>query len=538
MSIAKADNFGRVYLVGAGPGDAGLITVRGLTLLRRADVVIYDALVNRALLDEAPASAVKIDAGKRAKEHTLTQDQTNNLLVEHARQGKIVVRLKGGDPYLFGRGAEEAIYVAQHGVPVEVVPGVTSGIAAPAYAGIAVTHRQYASSVTFVTAHEDPRKFQSSTPSSDESGDAGSFVDYQALAQLVKAGGTLCLYMGVGRLSCLVQTFMGYGLNGDTPAAVVQWGTTPKQKQVRSTLMNLAVSVEQAGIAAPAMIVIGAVAGVHEPGLDFFLKKPLLGQRIIITRTRSQSSQLRLLLEEQGALVLEAPTIERVEPTTDDLAQFDAAMHQLQNYHWLVLTSVGGVEALAQRLALLQLDARVLGAVKLAAVGDSTAAALWDHLRLRADLVPTQFDGDSLAQALAAHGAVRGQRMLLLRADLSREDLPKLLTEAGAEVTCITAYHTRITSQLPDEVLQALRHGEVDWVTFTSGSTARNLVQLLGEERGVLTLLKTASIGPVTSAAMRELGIEPTLEAQVHDVPGLVAAMVDFMSQSVQQQQQ
>ncbi len=529
MSIAKADNFGRVYLVGAGPGDAGLITVRGLALLRQAQVVIYDALVNRALLDEAPSGAIKIDAGKRAKEHTLTQDQTNALLVEHARQGKVVVRLKGGDPYLFGRGAEEAIYVAQHGVPVEVVPGVTSGIAAPAYAGIPVTHRQYASSVTFVTAHEDPRK--SST-------DTGSFVDYQALAQLVKAGGTLCLYMGVGRLSCLVQTFMGYGLPGDTPAAVVQWGTTAKQKQVRSPLAQLAISVEQAGITAPAMIVIGAVAALNEPGLDFFLQKPLRGQRIIITRTRSQSSQLRSLLEDHGAQVLEAPTIERVEPTPNELALFDEALRQLHKYHWLVLTSVGGVEALAQRLASSKLDARALGCVKLAAVGDATASALWDQLRLRADVLPTRFDGDALGQALATQGDVHGQRMLLLRADLAREDLPCLLEQAGAQVTCITAYQTRIASQLPDDVLQALRQGEVDWVTFTSGSTARNLMQLLGHERGLMNQVKRASIGPVTSGVMREVGLEPTVEASVHDVPGLVEVMAKFMAQAAQQQQQ
>ena len=521
MTLGNAHNLGRVYLVGAGPGDPGLITARGLALLRQAQVVIYDALVNRTLLQEAPDSALKIDAGKRAKAHTLTQDQTNALLVEHARQGQCVVRLKGGDPYLFGRGAEEAIYLAQHGIEVEVVPGVTSGIAAPAYAGIPVTHRDYASSVTFVTAHEDPLKTD---------GPGVSFLDYQALAQLVKAGGTLCIYMGVARLACLMQTFLGYGVAPDMPAMAVQWGTTPRQRTVRSRLINLTMEVEQAGLGPPAMIVIGKVAGMTEPGLDFFLRKPLLGQCVVITRTRTQTSQLRRMLEEQGAWVLEAPTIERVGPTPEELTAFDTTLQQLQKYHWLVLTSVGGVEALAQRLSHLRLDARMLATVKLAAVGQATATALWDHLRLRADLVPTRFDADALGQVLALQGEIRGKRLLLLRADLAREDLPQLLTAAGAQVKEIIAYHTRIATHLPEDVLHALQQGEVDWITCTSGSTARHLVQLLGEQRALLTGLKFASIGPVTSAAMREQGLQPTVQATPQDVPGLVTAMVQAVT--------
>lgn len=510
-------------LVGAGPGDPGLITVAGANALAQAQVLVYDALVNPQLLSLAPEHAERIDAGKRAREHRLTQDQTNALLAEKAAEGKLVVRLKGGDPYLFGRGAEEVAYLASRGISCQVIPGITAGIAAPAYAGIPVTHRSCASCVAFVTGHEDPGKDQTS-------------LDYAALARLIASGGTVCFYMGVSRLAHIVAELRSHGLAGDVPAAVVQWGTLARQRSVRATLDDIAQAVLQAGIAAPAIIVAGQVAGMHEPGLDFFTNQPLFGQRILVTRTRQQASELRLQLEALGADVIEAPTIELVEP--EDWSKVDQALREIGEYHWLVLTSANGVKAIAQRLSALNLDARQFAGIKLAAIGDATAQAMQEHLGLRADFIPTRFVAESLAGELIAQQNVAGQRFLLLRADISRPALPKLLTEAGALVTELTAYQTRKPAALDPAALAALRAGEVHWVTFTSSSTAANLVELLGSQRHLLDRCKLASIGPITSQTMRELGLTPTLEAEVSTVEGLVAAITKTQESSKPEKQE
>ncbi len=503
----------RACLVGAGPGDPGLISVRGLERLRRADVVVFDALADPALLEEAPPGALRIDAGKRGGTHTLTQDQTNQLMADHALAGRFVVRLKGGDPYLFGRGAEEVAFLAARGVECEVVPGITSGLAAPALAGIPVTHRKIASTVTLVTGHEEPGK------------DA-SAIDYRALAQLILAGGTVCFYMGVGRLASIVAALHEGSLPLGTPAAVVQWGGTPRQRSVRATLAELAQRVERAGVGSPAIIVVGAVAAIDEPGLDFFTdikRRPLLGQRVLVTRTRQQASDLRVLLAELGAEVLEAPTIELVPPA--DWTEVDEALWRVREFDWLVLTSVNGVDAVAQRLEALKLDARQFAGVRIAAIGAATADALHSRLRLSADLVPTQFVAESLAAELIARHGVDGRKFLLLRADIARPALPTLLMRAGAVVTELTVYQTKIVDALPPRVLTALREKSVHWVTFTSSSTATNLVELLGAERELLRHCKLASIGPITSDTLKKLGFPPTLEAAVSTIPGLVEAI-------------
>ncbi len=502
---------GHVCLVGAGPGDPGLITVAGLDRLRRAEVVVYDALANPALLDEAPAAAERIDAGKRARRHRLTQDETNALLVDLAQKGRFVVRLKGGDPYLFGRGAEEAAYLGRHGVSVEVIPGVTSGIAAPALAGIPVTHRAMASTVTFVTGHEDPTK-------------GASAIDYAALAGLIAGGGTACFYMGVGRLGSIVHELISRGLSAETPAAVVQWGTTPRQRQTRGTLASIVADVEREGLGPPAIVVVGQVAGIAEPGLNGFTERPLFGRTVMITRTRRQASGLRRRLEELGAEVLEAPTIELVPPASWE--EVDAALLRVREFDWIVLTSENGVDALADRLDALGLDGRHLGATRLAAVGDATAEALSRRLALKADFVPSEFVGESLARELIAQHGARGRRFLLLRADIARPALPEALIKAGGEVTEVTAYQTRVAEALPGSMLEALRGRRVGWVTFTSASTVRNLLQMLGPERELLGSVRLASIGPVTSAALRNAGLEPTVEAATAGVDNLVAAIV------------
>ena len=478
-------------------------------------MLVYDALANPTLLAHAPQSCHFINAGKRAKDHTLTQDQINALLVQHAAAGKFVVRLKGGDPYLFGRGAEEAAYVARHGIPVEVVPGITSGLAAPAAAGIPVTHRAAASTVTLITGHEDPTKPDTS-------------VDYAALAQLAARGGTLCFYMGVGRLATITGQLQQHGLAAATPAAAVQWGTLNRQRHVRATVATLAEAVAAAGVGAPAIIVVGAVAGLDEPGLDDFFspaRRPLFGQTVLVTRTRQQASTLRETLEDRGALVLEAPTIE-LRPVSDaEAAKVDQCITGLAGYDWLVLTSPGGVAALADRLEALRLDARALALVKIAAIGEATDAALRERLGVRADLMPTRSVAESLAGELLAQQGVAGKRFLLLRADIARPALPRLLAEAGAVVDDVPLYHTARPEALPDDVLAALRDGGVDWVTFTSSSTATNLVEMLGADRPLLDRVRVASIGPMTSQTLRDLGLPPHVEAADAGIAALVEAL-------------
>ena len=497
-------------LVGAGPGDPGLITAAGLGRLRRADVVVYDALVNPVLLSEAPEHAERIDAGKRGGQHKLTQEQINELLVKKAGESKYVVRLKGGDPYLFGRGAEEAIHLAEHGVACEVIPGVTAGIAAPAAAGIPVTHRELASTVTFVTGHEDPTK------------DA-SAIDYHALAKLITAGGTVCFYMGVARLPEIVDHLAACGLAPTIPAAAIQWGTLPTQRSVRGRLDTLAELVRTGGIASPAIIVVGSVAGVDPTGLDFFTARPLFGQRIVITRSRQQASVLRQRLAELGAEVLEAPTIELMEP--ESWTEVDQAIRDIKQYDWLILTSTNGVEALASRLNVLGLDARHFTSAKVAVIGDATGEALHERVGLRADLVPRRFVAESLASELIEQHDVAGKKLLMLRVDIARPALPALLTEVGADVTELVVYQTKLAAALPDQVVAALREKRVGWVTFASSSTVRNMVELLGQERDLLSHTRIASIGPITSQTVRELGYEVAVEAELSTIPGLVDAI-------------
>ncbi|MGB0767084.1 MAG: uroporphyrinogen-III C-methyltransferase [Phycisphaeraceae bacterium] len=504
---------GRVYLVGAGPGDPGLITVAGLDALRSCDAVVYDALANPVLLDQAPASADRYDVGKRAKFHKFTQDETNQLLVDLAKQGKRVVRLKGGDPYLFGRGAEEAAFITKRGVRCDVVPGVTSGIAAPATAGIPVTHRKVASTVTIITGHEDPTKGETS-------------IDYKALADLIKAGGTACFYMGVGRLQAICDELIGHGLSDTMPAALIQWGTLPKQRHALGTLGNIKAKVDAAGLGSPAIIVVGEVAAIDEPGLDYFTNRPLFGQRILVTRTRQQASDLRLALESLGAGVIEAPTIRIDPPADEDDAALKRAAETLESYDAAIFTSANAVDALADRLDAASLDGRALAGLHLSCIGNATADRLRERLGCRADLVPERSIAEAFVRELIDDAGLAGKRFLLPQADIARPLLAEGLRDAGCTVDVITAYQTNAVESLPEDVLETLRAGEIDWVTFTSSSTARNLAELLGDERGLLDRCRLASIGPKTSDTMRELGLSIAIEAERHDIEGLVQALI------------
>ena len=505
---------GAVCLIGAGPGDAGLITVAGLERLRRADVVVYDALANPRLLREAPAGAERVDVGKRARAHTMKQPDINQLLVDRARAGRFVVRLKGGDPYLFGRGAEECAFCARHGVACEVVPGVTSGIAAPAAAGIPVTHRRVASTVTLVTGHEDPTKPETS-------------VDYAGLATLIRTGGTVCFYMGVGRLPVIGETLQQHGVRADLPVAVVQWGTLPKQRSCRGTLVSIADELERTGVSSPAIIVVGEAAGIDEPGLDYFtdaVRRPLFGLRVGVTRTRQQSSRLVELLEQAGAEVLEAPTIDVV--PMDPEAWLDALLREAGWDH-LVLTSPNAVHALADGLDARGTDARGLAGVCVSVVGEATAAALHARLRVRADFQPADSSGAAIGRELAGRGDVAGRRFLLIRADIARPDLPRVLHEAGAaEVHEAVAYQTRPVEALDAGFAAALAEKNLDWLLFTSSSTFDNLWALSdAAQRDGIRAARLASMGTRTSASITAAGCAVAAEPDVPTLENLVAAV-------------
>lgn len=502
---------GTVYLVGAGPGDPGLITVRGQDLLCVADVVVYDALANPKLLDVVRDEAECIAVGKRAKRHTMTQDDINALLAEHALAGRTVVRLKGGDPFVFGRGSEEAIYLQERGIRCEIVPGIPAAIACATYAGIPLTHRRLATAAVFATGHESTDKPQPQ-------------LDYEALAKLGADGATLCIYMGMFRLAEITEALVTRGMAPTTPAAVVRWGTLPKQRSIRTTLQHLAADVDASGLKAPAMIYIGPVVGIDEThALDWFETRPMFGKTVLVTRTRDQTSELSASLGRFGARVIEAPTIE-VSPTSE-LSALAGAIEHIADYDWVVLTSVNGAIAMIEGIYKLGRDMRHLAGVKLAAVGARTARELACS-GLNADLVPEKSIGTAIADALIADHDIAGKKVLMLRADIAGQDLPTVLREAGAEVDDIAVYENRPAESLPDEAIEALRAKEIDWVTFTSSSTAKNLIALLGGERNLLDGVKIASIGPKTSATCEELGLSVTCEADPRTMAGLVGAIV------------
>jgi uroporphyrinogen III methyltransferase/synthase len=497
---------GRVYLVGAGPGDPGLLTLRGREVLALADVVVYDALIPPRLLEYAPAAAERIYVGKRASHHTLGQDEINRLLVAKAHGGSCVVRLKGGDPYVFGRGGEEALALAAAGIEFEVVPGVTAAVAAAAYAGIPLTHRDLASAVGLVTGHEADDK-------------ADSALDWEALARWK---GTLVFYMGVANLPAISRNLIAHGRAGTTPAAVIQGGTTPRQKVVSGTLESLAALAAEAGLAPPAIILVGGVVALRER-LNWFERRPLLGRRIVVTRSRAQASELSRRLEALGAETIEAPAI-RIEPPADasDLRQ---AVADRASFDWVIFTSTNGVDAWFQTLAAAGLDARALAGCMVAAIGPATAERL-AQFGLRADLEPEKFTGAAVAAALATKQDLAGVRVLLPRADIAPKELAEALASRGAAVREVVAYRTVADLSNVETVARMLAQNEIDWLTFASSSTVKNLVEAIGAERVRASRARIASIGPTTSETLRLSGLEPDVEADPHTIPALVDAIV------------
>lgn len=498
---------GIVYLVGAGPGDAGLMTLRGAELLGRADVVVYDALVNRDLLRLAPPGAELIYAGKRSGIHVIPQDELNRLLVDKARGGKTVVRLKGGDPYVFGRGGEEAEVLAAGGVPFEVVPGISSSVAGPNYAGIPLTHRDHCSSFSVITGHEDPTK---------EDVD----VDW---AQVAAAPGTKVVLMGVTRIKKIAESLVANGMKPATPVAVIRWATTGRQQSVYGTLGNIAVEVEKSGFKPPAIIVIGEVVKMREK-LNWFEKRSLFGRRIVVTRTREQASQLSRQLLERGADVLEIPVIRTI-PPRDQQAIADVLL-ELNAYDWLVFTSPNGVTAFFDMFFKAFKDLRDIGGVRIAAVGPATAAKI-QELHLSVDLMPDEYVASKVADALAGHESIENLRILLLRADIANRELPKKLEELGAIVDDIAVYQTVAETKDRNGAAARLMEEGADWITFASSSSVENFNTRfnLKELAGRFPDLKLASIGPETSKAIVALGLKPAVEAKAHTIDGLVRAI-------------
>jgi uroporphyrinogen III methyltransferase/synthase len=498
---------GTVYLVGAGPGDAGLITVRGAELLGRADVVVYDALVNLDLLRLAPAEAEFIYAGKRSGDHAIPQDELNQLLVTKARAGKCVVRLKGGDPYVFGRGGEEAAELAGAGIKFEVVPGVSSSIAGPCYAGIPLTHRDYSSAFTVITGHEDPAKGESE-------------VDW---AQVAKTPGTKVVLMGVTRMDEISRKLIANGMAADTPVAMIRWATTGRQQTVSATLDTIAQAAEKAEFKPPGLAVIGEVVRLREK-LNWFESRPLFGQRIVITRTREQASELSRRLLELGADVLEIPTI-RIAPPTERHFIADALL-ELNSYDWIVFTSPNGVAAFFQFFFKVFEDLRDIGGVRIAAVGPATAAKLTE-LHLKVDVMPKEYLASKIASAMNEDGSIENLKILLLRAEKANPELPKELEALGAIVDDIAVYNTVPETEDRNGAATRLNESGADWITFASSSAVENFHARfnLNELLTRYPQTKLASIGPETSKAIAALGLKPDVEAREHTIEGLAKAL-------------
>jgi uroporphyrinogen III methyltransferase/synthase len=498
---------GTVYLVGGGPGDKGLITVRGLELLQQADVVVYDRLVDDGLLAYARRDAELIYVGKSSGDHTIVQSEINRILVEKAKESKSVVRLKGGDPFVLGRGGEESEALVENNISFEVVPGVTSAVAVPAYAGIPVTHRSTASSFAVVTGHEDPTK-------------DGSSVKWGRLASSVD---TLVCLMGMGNLEKIVAEVIRGGKAPDTRVALIQHGTTPRQRTVVGTLATIVERAEHAGLKPPVVIVVGDVVVLRER-LAWFDRQPLFGKRVLVTRARPQASALSRMLAERGVEAVELPVIEVRDLA--DTAELDGAVSNLRDYQWVLFTSVNGVDAFWKRMRAAGRDARWFEKIKIGAIGPATAERLNDF-GLYPDFISQEFTSESMLQGLAELG-VAGCRVLLPRSDIAPRELSEGLIKLGAEPFEVAAYRTLAPDAAASRGKRMLSDGEIDIITFASSSTVTNLVALLDGDVAVINKAKVACIGPATASAANKAGIRVDIMAQEHTIPGLVSAIESY----------
>jgi len=484
----------KVYLVGAGPGDPDLITIKGRKALERADSVLYDHLAPERLLDYAPPQAELIYVGKKRSAHEFSQEEISQMLIDRARQGKTVVRLKGGDPFIFGRGGEEVEALALAGIPFEIVPGVTVPLGVAAYTGVPLTHREHTSAVTFVTGH------------------SVEAIDWSKIG----AAETIVLFMGLVHFPEIAQELIRHGRSPQTPAMAVRWATRPDQQTIAGTLADLPGRLEAAHMKPPATIVIGEVVALRDR-FSWFERLPLFGKKIIITRDRRQSSMLAEPLEALGAETLFVPVIEIADAS--ETSSLEQAIARLDTYDWLIFTSVNGVRHFVEALDRSRRDLRALKA-KLCAIGPATRAAI-EQLHLRVDVMPAEYVAESLLEALANED-LTGKRVLLPRAAVARDLVPVALTARGAQVDVVEAYRTIIPADAAQHVRDALAR-KPDWITFTSSSTAKNFVDIAGRE--ALQSIKVASIGPITSATAREVGLGVDVEANPHTIEGLVHAI-------------
>ena len=488
-----------VYLIGAGPGDAGLLTVKAREFLEVAEVVIYDRLADEKILNYVPATAEKIYVGKSAGRHTLRQEEINKLLVEKAASKNIVVRLKGGDPFVFGRGGEEALTLRENNIDFEIISGVTSAVAVPAYAGIPVTHRGVATSFAVVTGHEDPAKVESS-------------INWEKISTAVD---TLIFLMGIANLPQITAKLIEHGRAKNTPAAVIRNGTKNSQQVLISTLEKISAEVAEKNIQPPAIFIVGEVVNLRE-NLKWFDTKILFGKKIVVTRTRQQASKLSMQLENLGAEVIEYPTIKIAAPS-DNFKSLDAAISNIKNFAWIIFTSANGVENFFERLKLFKLDARALSNSKIAVIGSATAEKL-SNFGIIADIIPEKFCAESLIDALK--NSVAGKNILIARAEVAREILPLELEKFGANVTIAAAYKT-----VPADA-EKINFAEVDLITFTSSSTVENFVKAAGIE--ILQKVKTAAIGTITAQTLKNFGVTADIIAKEFTIAGLVDAIKNF----------
>lgn len=499
---------GKVYLIGGGPGDPGLLTLRGRDVLAAADVVVYDRLIPEELLRHARPEAETIYVGKQPGKHSMKQPEITALLVDLAKRPARVVRLKGGDPFVFGRGGEEALALAREGIAFEVVPGVSAGVAVPAYAGIPVTHRGLASNFGMITGHEEPGKEESD-------------LDYAALARW---GGTLEFFMGVGNLPEICRQLIDNGLDDTTPAAIIQQGATPRQRTVVGTLATLPTLAEQADIRPPALTVIGSVVGLRDK-LVWYESRPLFGKSIVVTRARAQASRLSAALRELGAEVVEMPSI-KIEPP-EDPTPLRNALQDLEQFDWTIFTSVNAVDSVFETLRASGRDARAFAGGNVCAIGPATRAALAAN-GILADAQPPKYICTSIVETLAARESLSGKRILAPRADIAPPDLVDLLGAQGADVTEVTAYRTLPDCSGAQAVIERIRANDLDWITFTSSSTVRNFLTAVPADLLTGSGTRLVSIGPSTSETLREFGLEPSAQADPFTIDGVVNAVVCF----------
>ena len=499
---------GKVYLIGAGPGDYKLITLKGLECIEKADVILYDRLINDSLLRYAREDAELIFVGKAPYNHAYSQEEINQLLIEKASEGKSIARLKGGDPFVFGRGGEEALALYEHGIKFEIIPGVTSAIAVPAYAGIPVTHRKISSSLHIITGHEDPEKDECT-------------VNYEVLAKLE---GTLVFLMGINNIGVICENLMLYGLPEDKPAAVIMRGTTGKQKMVKGTLKNIHQKVKDHELTNPSIIIVGDVIHLSE-ALSWYENKPLFGKRVLVTRTREQASILSQKIESLGGEVFEFPTIQILQP--ENFNEIDGAIGEMEKYQWVIFTSVNGVNAFFDRMKKLDFDIRLLHRAKICAIGPVTAKVLED-MGFTVEYLPQEYRAEAIIEGLKDKIS-KGDHILLPRADIAREVLQEELTKLGARVDSIHVYRTVVPEENQQHLQQLIKTQSIDIITFTSSSTVSNFVEILGENNlAFLDKVKVAVIGPITEETARKAGLHVDILAEEYTIDGLVSAILKY----------